>query len=290
MKTRFLGRCPLPLSLPFLLFPAWLPPAAAQSLAWEGQTGAVFSPTAHLALSPDRGLGQPVISFHVLDAGEVLGLHFQTSVTLGIRGRVELGITRSSVASVGDEAVASLFDRGFTTFHAKIRLLAGDENHPAMPSISAGALVRWQQEHIGADIIPSDPTQNGDLYLAVTKNLPLSPHFDLQVTAGARGTNAVFFGVAGNAPSWELRTFGSGGIVVDGRLMIGGEVVQHPTHLDAFPGARMPSTTAFFARILPMASDRMSLDLALVSVAGMVQPDLDLKAENRLAAGWSFRF
>jgi hypothetical protein len=290
METRFVSRRLFPLILTLLLLELPGVPAVAQSLSWEGQTGAVFSPTAYLGDSPAEGFGRPVGAFHLLDAGEVLGTHFQTSLTVGYRNRLEFGITRSSVASVGDEGAASLFDRGFTAIHAKLGIWKETEAGPASPSISLGGILRWQGEHIGADVIPSDPTQNGDVYIVATKTLILSTDVSLLLSGGGRATKAVLFGIGGNTPSWELRAFASGGVILLDRLVLGAEFVQQPAHLDGFPRASMPSTTTVFARGYPLASGRLSLDLALVRVAGAITSRLDLKAEKQLLAGGSFRF
>lgn len=290
METRAVSLGRIPLLLTLLLLALSCIPAAAQSVGWEGLTGAVFSPTADLVESSAGGLGRPTLSFHVLDAGEVLGIHLQTSLTLGYGNRMEVGITRSSVASVGDEPVASLFDRGFTTLHAKVRLWEEGDLGPGGPSISAGGIFRWQQEHIGADVIPSDPTQNGDVYLVASKTLPLSDDVALLVSGGGRATNAVFFGIAGNTPSWEMRAFASGGVLFADRIQVGSEWVQQPAHLDGYPEAAIPSTLALFARGFLGSSGRLGLNLALVSVAGVIESGLDLKAKNQLAVGGSFRF
>jgi hypothetical protein len=227
---------------------------------------------------------------HILDAGEVLGAHVQTSVTVGFRSRVEVGVTRSSVFSVGSGDVASLFDRGFTTLNAKVSLVVEEEGASTLPGISVGGLVRWQSEHIGADVVPSDPTQNADIYVVATKTLEFSQGLSALVSGGARATDASFLGVAGNVPSREVRGFASGGLLFGGRVLLGGEFLQQPAHLDGFPLAEMPSTVSLFARVFPNSSGRFNLDLAVVRIAGEVAPGLDLKAENRLAAGGSFRF
>ena len=290
MKTRVVLRLLVP--VPFLLFSLAVPkdPALGQSLSWEGQTGGIFTPFAHIADSPQDGFGRPVVAFHVLDAGSVLGFHFQTSVTVGLLDLLEVGLTRSSVSSVGSEPVASLFDRGFTTVHAKVKIRVDGGASSLAPEISAGGLYRWQKEHIGADIIPSDPTQNGDLYLVATKILSLSKKVTLLVNAGARATKASFFGVAGNTPSWEVRAFGSGSLLLSDHLALGGEIVQQPAHLDAYPSAELPSTVAIFGRVFPTGSRRFGLDVAVVRIAGQIGAGLDLKAENRMAGGISFHF
>jgi len=261
-----------------------------QALTWDGHTGAVFTPYSHTAESPADGFGRPTVAFHLLDAGDVLGIHSQTSLTIGFRSRMEIGLTRSSVSSVGPQPVASLFDRGFTTLHAKARVLAGATGSAFRPDVSVGGVYRWQKEHIGADVVPAEPTQSGEVYLVATETFALSEPLAVLVNGGARATRSSFFGVAGVTPSWEVRAFASGGLLLGERLMVGGEYVQQPDRLDGFPSARVPATVAFFARGYPMASGRLNLDLALVRIAGVVAPGLDLRAENRLAFGTSFRF
>jgi hypothetical protein len=203
---------------------------------------------------------------------------------------MEVGLTRSSVSSVGPQPVASVFDRGFTTVHAKAKVVTGTPGPSLRPEVSVGGVYRWQRDHIGADVVPADPTQSGEFYLVATETLALSDALTILVSGGARATRSAFFGVAGVTPSWGLRAFASGGLLVGERLMVGGEYVQQPNRLDGFPSARIPSTLALFARGFPLASGRLNFDLALVRIAGVVATGLDLEAENRLAFGTSFRF
>ncbi len=264
--------------------------AQAQALNWEGQTGALVTPFAYTSTSPVGGLGAPAVAFHILNGGEVIGTHFQLSFTIGLLSRMEVGVTRSSVSSVGSEPVASLFDRGFTTVHGKLSLLREGTAGSLRPAVSAGALFRWQKEHIAADIVPSDATRNADLYLVATKTLAVSSRLSVLVSGGVRATKAAFMGIAGNTPSWEARGFASGGVLLSRTLLVGAEFLQQPAHLDGFPEAQIPSTVAYFLRLYPRGSSRFNLDLGLVRAAGSIAPGLDLKAENRLAAGVSLRF
>jgi hypothetical protein len=287
MKIRSALAClPPVLTVCFAMSGSW-EPTLAQSLNWEGQTGALMTPFAYVSTSRARSVGRPNVSFHVLDGGEVIGMHYQVSITLGLLNRLEVGVTRSAVSSVGPEPVASLFDRGFTTVHAKLALLREARLRPA---VSAGALYHWQKEHIAADIVPSDPTQDADLYLAVTKTLTLSEGVSVVLNGGVRATNASLMGIAGNTPSWEARGFASGGFLLKENVLVGAEFRQQPAHLDGFPEVRIPSTVAYFVRLGPGRAARANLDVGLVRVAGLVAPGLDLKAQDRLAAGVSYRF
>ena len=66
-------------------------PAATQSLNWEGQTGVFVTPLAYNAGSPKADIGKPIIAYHFLNAGEVLGGFHTTSVTVGLFRRAEFG-------------------------------------------------------------------------------------------------------------------------------------------------------------------------------------------------------
>jgi len=66
-------------------------PGAAQSLNWEGQTGVFVTPLAYSVLSGDHGFGMPVVAYHYLDAGQVLGGFHQVSITIGAFNRLESG-------------------------------------------------------------------------------------------------------------------------------------------------------------------------------------------------------
>ena len=58
--------------------------AAAQSLNWDGQTGVFITPLAYTAASPASGFGRPIVAYHFLNAGRVLGNFHTISVTEGV--------------------------------------------------------------------------------------------------------------------------------------------------------------------------------------------------------------
>ena len=70
--------------------------ASAQSLNWDGQTGVFVTPLAYILPSSETGLGRPVVAYHYLDAGQVLGGFHQVSISVGALTRVEFGYTRTS--------------------------------------------------------------------------------------------------------------------------------------------------------------------------------------------------
>ena len=76
----------------------------AQSLGYEGPTGVFVTPIASVAASPANNVGKPVVSYHFLDGGDVVGIHSTISVTEGFAKRFEVGYT-SELHSTGDTAV-----------------------------------------------------------------------------------------------------------------------------------------------------------------------------------------
>ena len=59
-------------------------PVLGQSLNWEGQTGVFVTPLAYTAASSKDGFGKPIVAFHFLNGGKVLG-NFYHGVTHGGR-------------------------------------------------------------------------------------------------------------------------------------------------------------------------------------------------------------
>lgn len=263
------------------------PAANAQAVTWEGQTGGIVTPFAYLPESPVRGVGRPVVSFQLLDAGEIVGDRFQISLTGGLFDRVEVGITRSAVSAGETSSLGTLFDRGFTTLHGKVNLLRENEPAASLPAISAGVVVRWQREHIAGHL--GVATQNADLYAVATRTLRLNESVSVVLNGGARMTNASLMGIAGNAPSWTARAFGAVALGLGPNLVAGAELSQQPAEVDGVPSAEMPATSTLFVRLTPVRN-HLSVYVALVRAAGVIGPGLDVRAQNRLAAGTAYRF
>ena len=66
-------------------------PASAQSLNWEGQDGVFVTPLAYAVPSNDKGFGRPMVAYHYLDGGTILGGFHQVSVTMGAWNILEFG-------------------------------------------------------------------------------------------------------------------------------------------------------------------------------------------------------
>ena len=58
--------------------------AFAQSLNWEGQTGVFVTPLAYSVSTGDARLSLPVVSYHYLNAGPVLGSFHQVSIRANV--------------------------------------------------------------------------------------------------------------------------------------------------------------------------------------------------------------
>ena len=115
------------------------PAVRAQNLNWEGQTGAFVTPFAYTSASPARGFGLPVVSFHYLDGGNVLGGFYEISGTVGFLRRFEAGYTRALNSDGSVPSLSPLFNGGFNIFHGKVNLVGENAGkHSYIPAISLG--------------------------------------------------------------------------------------------------------------------------------------------------------
>jgi len=123
--------------------------AAAQSLNWDGQTGVFITPLAYTAASPASGFGLPIVAYHFLNAGSVLGSFETVSVTEGLAGRAEFGYTRD-LHQQGDTAGFSpLWGSGFNLVHAKVNFVKENAGRNAwLPAFSAGFVARTQDRNV----------------------------------------------------------------------------------------------------------------------------------------------
>ena len=268
--------------------------AFAQNLNWDGQTGAFVTPFAYTSGSSAHGFGHPSISFHYLNGGEVIGNNYQISATVGFLKRFEVGYTRSLNSAGSTPDLSPLFEGGFNTFHAKGALLPenfGKKNY--LPAISAGFVVRTQVRHVGG-VISGKDTTNGDIYLVATKTITQTKVVPIVINAGIKGTNAAVHGIAGNAADWQARGFGAVGFVLPGpaksKIVVGSEVAQEPHHIENLPGATLPTTLTYFARIIPSTERPFNVDFGIAQAAGEVLSGANIKARHQFATGISYRF
>ena len=275
--------------------------ALAQSLNWEGQDGIFVTPLAYAVPSADKGFGRPVIAYHYLDAGDVLGGFHQASVTMGAFNRIEFGYTRNLHQEGGTVGLSKLWSSGFNAFHGKLNLLS--ERRAWRPALSIGFVARTQVQNVGG-VIRGKETNNADFYAVATKTVTQIRHLPLVFNVGFKATNASLLGLAGNAPAYQGRLFGAAAFALKGpgrsTILLGSEVLQQPRSVQDLPAAVVPTTITYAARIVPagalplhgwgVESPRLTIDLGVAQVASNILPGVNLQARHQFALGISYGF
>jgi hypothetical protein len=143
----------------------------AQSLNWEGQTGVFVTPLAYTAASPKNNIGRPIVAYHYLNGGEVLGGFHTASVTVGLAARTEFGYTRTFHQAGDTAGLSPLWKGGFNIVHGKINLLPENVGkHNWAPALSAGFVARTQVNHVSG-VLAGKKYNNADFYLVATKTV-----------------------------------------------------------------------------------------------------------------------
>jgi hypothetical protein len=161
------------------------------------------------AASPEKGIGKPIVAYHFLNAGSVLGNFHTTSVTVGLVKRVEFGYTRTFHQDGSTASLSSLWSGGFNIVHAKLNLVAENagKNH-WVPAISTGFVARTQVRHVSGTLANQD-YNNADFYAVASKTITQTKAVPIVLNLGYKATNASVFGLAGNAPAYQGRLFGA---------------------------------------------------------------------------------
>jgi hypothetical protein len=275
--------------------------ASAQSLNWEGQDGIFVTPLAYPVPSADKSLGRPIVAYHYLDAGKVLGGFHQVSITVGAFSRAEFGYTRDFHQSGTTAGLSDLWSDGFNVFHGKINLVR--ERRGWLPALSAGFVARSQVRNVGG-VIRSKDTNNADFYLVATKTVTQLRMLPLVFNLGFKATNASLLGLAGNAPAYQGRLFGAAALALRGpgrsTILLGSEVLQEPRTVQDLPGVVIPTTITYAVRIVPagalplhgwgVESPKLTIDLGLAQAAGNVAQGVNLQARHQFAFGISYGF
>ncbi|HNY39389.1 MAG TPA: DUF3034 family protein [Bryobacteraceae bacterium] len=274
------------------LLTALAAPLLAQSLNWEGQTGVFITPLAYTAASPSGNVGKPIVAYHFLNAGPVLGDFHTASATVGLLGRTEFGYTRAFHRAGSDTALSPLWDGGFNIVHGKANLLGENyAKHNWVPALSAGFVVRSQVRHV-AGVLGSEENTNADLYLVASKTVTQIKGLPIVLNAGVKGTNAQVFGLAGNAPDFKARAFGAVAFVFKGpaksQLILGSEFAQQPREVKNLPGAVVPTTITYAARIVPVPERKFNIDFGVAQAASWILPGANLRARHQFALGISY--
>jgi Protein of unknown function (DUF3034) len=275
--------------------------ASAQSLNWEGQDGIFVTPLAYAVPSSDKNFGRPVVAYHYLQAGSVLGGFHQISVTMGAFNRIEFGYTRDQHQEGSTVGVSQLWSSGFNAFHAKVSLVSERRNW--RPALSIGFVARAQVQNVGG-VIQKQQTNNQDFYIVATKTVTQTKHVPLVFNLGFKTTNASLLGLAGNAPAYQGRLFGAAAFAVKGpgrgTILLGSEVLQQPRNIQGLPGAVIPTTLTYAVRYIPggalplhgwgVESPKLTIDFGVAQVANNIMPGVSLQARHQFALGVSYGF
>ena len=278
-----------------VVFLASVAPAGhAQNLNWEGQTGAFVTPFAYTSPSPAGGFGLPAVGFHYLNGGNVLGGFYEVSGTVGFLKRFEVGYTRAMNSDGSVPSLSPLFNGGFNIFHGKANLLGEKAGkHSYIPAISVGFVARTNVRRVGG-VLDSKDTNNEDFYLVATKTITHFKFLPIVGNFGIKATNASVLGIAGNATNWQGRLFGAVGFVVPGpvhsKVIVGSEFLQEPRHIAGLPGASLPTTLTYFARVIPRGELPFNIDFGVAQVANNIAPGVSLHVRSQFALGASYRF
>jgi hypothetical protein len=268
--------------------------ATAQSLNWDGQTGVFITPLAYTAASPANGLGHPIVAYHFLNAGSVLGNFHTISVTEGVAGVVEFGYTRDVHQEGSTAGLSPLWGSGFNLVHAKVNVVKENAGKQAwLPAISGGFVARTQDRNVGGLLAtPNRNYTNADIYLVASKTITQTKVVPIVLNLGYKETNASVYGLAGNAPKYTGRLFGAAAFVFKGpaksQLIFGSEFSQESRQVQNLPGADVPTTITYAARIVPLAEKKFNIDFGVAQAAGTIEPGVNLKARHQFALGISY--
>jgi hypothetical protein len=274
----------------------------AQSLGYEGPTGIFVTPLASTAASPAHGAGHPVVAYHLLAAGPVIGTFNTFSVTEGFAKRFEIGYTREQHAAGDTAGLSPLWADGFNVFHGKANLVPENAFKTKwVPAISVGGIARTNDNNVG-DGGNRQTTTNGDIYVVATKVITqIDKKVPVLINAGVRGTNASLWGLGGNAPDFSPRAFGALAFVFTGpgksAIILASEVAQQPQTIKVTSSEGgsagafdIPTSIDYAARIVPFPKRKLNVDFGVLQAAGRIAPTVDLKARARFAFGVSYGF
>jgi hypothetical protein len=272
----------------------------AEALGWEGETGVFVTPLAYTASSENQKI-HPVVAYHYFNAGSIIGDFHEMSVTVGLGKRLEFGYTHEFHTFGNDPNLSPLWQNGLEIFHGKVNLVS--ENYKKekwVPAISVGFKARANVRNVG-NFEPAEDggmnpmakgKSNGDIYVVASKVVPLK--VPIVLNFGVRGTNAMLWGMGGNAPDWQARTFGALAFVFNlpnkGSIVFGSEYAQQPHHPLNFSGLNIPTTLTYCMRVTPSPKHKLNFDFGVAQLAGRVAPGVDLKARHQIGVQMSYGF
>jgi hypothetical protein len=266
----------------------------AQNLTLEGQTGGFITPTGYTVQSPGHFFSAPVVSFHYVRAGNVIGDIHTLSVTEGLGNRFEVGYTRSIHTNGDNPFLSPLWAfNGFNVVHGKVNVIPENARKiPFLPAIGVGFVYR-SQDHYVSGALAAKTYNNGDVYIAGTKML-LNLRPPLLLNFGFKGTNGSIYGVGGNSPAFVGRLFGGLGIILPGPFGVvfvpAAGFTQEPRRVQNLPAADIPTTLDYAVRITQRKDARFAFDAGVGQVAGRIIPGVNLNARSVFGMGLSYKF
>jgi hypothetical protein len=234
------------------------------------------------------------VAYHFLNAGSVLGNFHTISVTEGVAGVVEFGYTRDVHQEGSTAGLSPLWGSGFNLVHAKVNVVKENAGKQAwLPAISAGFVARTQDRNVsGLLATPNKNYTNADIYVVASKTITQTKVVPIVLNLGYKETNASVYGLAGNAPKYTGRLFGAAAFVFTGpaksTLIFGSEFSQEQRQVQNLPGADVPTTITYAARIVPLAKKKFNIDFGVAQAAGTIEPGVNLKARHQFALGVSY--
>jgi hypothetical protein len=287
---------------PLLLLCFAVTAAQAQSLGYEGPTGVFVTPLASTAASPANGAGHPVIAYHVVVGGPVLGVFNTVSITEGFAKRFEVGYTREDHEAGTNAALSPLWDSGFNIVHGKANIVPENAFKTKwVPALSIGGIARINDTML-FDGANGQSKTNGDVYLVGTKVITqISKKVPVLLSGGVRGTDASLWGLGGNAPDFKARGFGTLAFVVTGpgksTIILASEVAQQPQQIKTTNSSGVssgvfdiPTSEVYAVRILPCPKHKLNIDAGVLHAAGNIGGGVNLNARARVAFGVSYGF
>lgn len=276
------------------------PPACAQALGWEGETGVFVTPLAFTASDPEGQTVHPVVAYHYLNGGPVIGDFHEVSIEVGVGKRFELGYTHEFHVFGSDPNLSPLWQNGFEIFNAKAILIPENSwNQKWLPAISLGFIARTDVRNVGNWVAQSANSSmvsgksDGDIYGVASKVIPTKP-IAIILSGGVRGTDAELWGMAGNTPNWQARAFGAVAFAFSGpersSIILATEAAQQPHHPYDFPTLSIPTTLTYAVRFVPSPKYHLNFDFGIAQIAGQVMPGVNLEARHQAAVQVSYGF
>ena len=291
--------------------------AQAQSLGYEGPTGVFVTPLASTAASPAKGFGKPVVGYHFLAAGNVVGDYSTVSVTEGFAKRFEFGFTEEIHAGSNQLPVDGVVEQpnyklsqDFSILHGKATVLT----NKALGSIAVGGIYRFHDNNVyngspegafGSALSHGAPeatsssalfhqgTRNGDIYLVGTRVFTGIKKVPILLNAGVRGTDASLWGLGGNAPGFSARGFGALAFIFTlpnkSTLILGSEAAQQPQRikLGLDQGLDIPTSVVYAARFVPSPKHKLNIDVGVLHASTY---KTGISVTDRAAFGFSYGF